>query len=384
MRSSRGVAASLLTFCRRAAARRRLRQVAYQGLTPDMAIRACNNPKITSCALSRVLSDLVLSTAKNEIERIRQQARATEAAEQQEAVRSLLTLASNSPEGDGGDEGAAARTVSPTLSSTSPSVNSSAPTVQTFLDLRFRTPYLKGRPSHFQRKVASKIEALTRAQPPPQPPPVQKKAKKLRTRKTSGQKNIEWRNDIIYAEDTGARYANARKEATQLFVDIKAGKVADRRTQTQIVNDLNQKYGLDGAGREGCREKHMLSVRTVQHLVMKGEIASSPIKRGKKPVISRNLMKLIALHVSMEQVGDSGELSTAQIKATISATMMDTVHDEGHDLEHIWQEIRRLHADVLVPTGMISTEDSRWQYVTYEKMSIFYDDYGVSIVNVIL
>ena len=128
-----------------------------------MAIRACNNPKITSSALSRVLSDLMLSTAKNEIERIRQQARAAEAAEQQEAVRSLLTLASNSPEGDDGDEGAAARTVSPALSSTSPSVNSPAKHVQTFLDVRFPTPYLKGRATHFQRKVASKIEALTSA-----------------------------------------------------------------------------------------------------------------------------------------------------------------------------------------------------------------------------
>ena len=166
MRSPRGVAASLLTSCRCAVVRRRLRQVAYQGLTPDMAIRACNNPKITSSALSRVLSDLVLSTAKNEIERIRQQARAAEAAEQQEAVRSLLTLASNSPEGDDGNEGAAARTVSPALSSTSPSVNSPAKHVQTFLDVRFHTPYLKGRATHFQRKVASKIEALTRDQPP--------------------------------------------------------------------------------------------------------------------------------------------------------------------------------------------------------------------------
>ena len=348
-----------------------------------MAIRACNNPKITSCALSRVLSDLVLSTAKNEIERIRQQARAAEAAEQQEAVRSLLTLASNSPEGDDGDEGAAARTVSPALSSTSPSVDSPAKHVQTFLDLRFRTPYLKGRATHFQRKVASKIEALTRDQPPPQPQPVQKKAKTLRTRKTSGQKNIGWRNDIIYADDTGVRYANARKEATQLFVDIKAGRVVDGRTQKQIIDDLNQKYGLDGAGRDGNREKHMLSVRTVQHLVMKGEIGSSPVKRGNKPAISRNLMKLIALHVSMEQVGDSGELSTAQIKATISATMMDTVHDEDHNLEYIWQEIRRLHADILVPTGMISTEDSRWQFVTHEKMNIFYNDYGVSVMNII-
>jgi len=171
MRSPRGVAASLLTSCRRAAVRRRLRQVAYQGLTPDMAIRACNNPKITSCALSRVLSDLVLSTAKNEIERIRQQAHAVEAAEQQEAVRSLIALASNNAEGDEADKGAEARTVSPAPSSTSPSVNSSAPAkhIQTFLDVRFRTPYLKGRPSHFQRKVVPKIEALTRNQPPPQP-----------------------------------------------------------------------------------------------------------------------------------------------------------------------------------------------------------------------
>ena len=62
---------------------------------------------------------------------------------------------------------------------------------------------------------------------------------------------------------------------------------------------------------------------------------------------------------------------------------MDTMHDEDHDFEYIWQEIRRLHADILVPTGMISIEDSRWQFVTHEKMNIFYNDYGVSVMNII-
>ena len=54
----------------------RHRQVAEQGLRPDMAIRACNNPKITSPILSREITRLVNERAKDAVDRLLQKRKA--------------------------------------------------------------------------------------------------------------------------------------------------------------------------------------------------------------------------------------------------------------------------------------------------------------------
>ena len=54
----------------------RHRQVAEQGLRPDMALRACNNPKITSPILSRKIARLVNERAKDAVDRLLQKRKA--------------------------------------------------------------------------------------------------------------------------------------------------------------------------------------------------------------------------------------------------------------------------------------------------------------------
>ena len=104
----------------------------------------------------------------------------------------------------------------------------------------------------------------------------------------------------------------------------------------------------------------MLSVRTVQCLVAKGQIGSTPEKRGAKPAISRSFLKLVAVHVNMEQVGVHGEMSVTQIKATLVAATLDTAHEGKFTDEFAWKQVRRIHADILVPTGIVQAEDIRW------------------------
>ena len=60
----------------------RREQVAEQGLRPDMALRACNNPTITKSALSREITKLVIVHAEAEVGRLLQarKADATDAA----------------------------------------------------------------------------------------------------------------------------------------------------------------------------------------------------------------------------------------------------------------------------------------------------------------
>ena len=245
----------------------------------------------------------------------------------------------------------------------------------------FTAPYLKGEPTHFQKKVEKYIlEKMAIAASSPSPAknlPVP--AKTITTRRTSNQVNAAWQNEKAYAEDTLRRLIAAKKEATQQFVALAEGKLETGTTQQMIVDRLNKKFKLSGVGRDGSREKHMLQVRTVARLVNKGTIGNTPEKRGKKPAISRAFLKLVACHVNMEQVGVHGEMSVSQIKATLTAATLETVHQGTFNYEYAWEQVRRIHADILVPAGIVQSEEIRWQWVTYEKVKQFYDDHQVSL-----
>ena len=63
----------------------------------------------------------------------------------------------------------------------------------------------------------------------------------------------------------------------------------------------------------------MLNVQTIQRLVAKRQIGSTPEKRGAK---------------NMEQVSIHGKMSVAQIKATLTAATLDAVHEGKFNNEY--------------------------------------------------
>lgn len=63
----------------------------------------------------------------------------------------------------------------------------------------------------------------------------------------------------------------------------------------------------------------------------------------------------------MEQTGVSGEMSTNQINVTLTAAALYTPHKGKFNDDYAWQEVWRLHADILIPTGIVQSEDIRWQ-----------------------
>ena len=69
---------------------------------------------------------------------------------------------------------------------------------------------------------------------------------------------------------------------------------------------------------------------------------------------------------------------TAQIKATLIAAMLDTVNEGKFNNEYVWMQVRRIHAAILVPTGIVQAEDICWQWVMYEVAQL-YQDYRVSL-----
>ena len=91
---------------------------------------------------------------------------------------------------------------------------------------------------------------------------------------------MQWRNEIAYQEDTGRRYKLAFKEATKLLADLKAGNIANPLTQQEYIDKLHVKYTLDGEGKDGCREKHILALSTIRRAVSKGIVGVSPKKKG--------------------------------------------------------------------------------------------------------
>ena len=124
----------------------------------------------------------------------------------------------------------------------------------------FSAPYLKGGGTHFEKKVEKAVALLMAAASPLPAKNLPARAVAVKTRRTSGQMNAEWRNDKRYREDTGERYKPAMKEATTMFVGLREGKRGG--TQQSIVDSVNKKYNLTGEGR-GTREKNMIVVRTV-------------------------------------------------------------------------------------------------------------------------
>ena len=115
--------------------------------------------------------------------------------------------------------------------------------------------------------MTAQINRLMAASTPSPAKAMPETAVVVRTWRTSGQQNAEWRNDIAYEGDTGKRHTMATKEATQMFVDLSKGEIEG--TQLEIITRINNKYYLNGEGRENSREKHILNVRTIQRLVKK-------------------------------------------------------------------------------------------------------------------
>ena len=228
-------------------------QIAEQGLTPDIAIRACNNPRITSSILSREIGKVVAERAEAEIARRRIKRKA-------EAASGLTSFARGggaTKDATGGEQQrprrhseGVARTVTPhpnEMHNAAASAGSILPPV------RFTAPYLKGRPTHSEHKLENYVVNALVASSIPSPAKVMPAAAVVvRTRKTSGQQNAVWQNQKSYAKDVGERFKMATKEATQKFVSLSSGKLTG--TQQGIIDDLNKKYMLHGNGRDGSRE----------------------------------------------------------------------------------------------------------------------------------
>jgi hypothetical protein len=86
------------------------------------------------------------------------------------------------------------------------------------------------------------------------------------------QVNVEWRNDKTKKQCTDGRFNAAFKQATVTVHGMQQRTIKETRTQQQVIDDLNVKFGLDGEGKRA---------------IANGCVGLSPLAKGKSAEISQ-------------------------------------------------------------------------------------------------
>ncbi len=121
------------------------------------------------------------------------------------------------------------------------------------------------------------------------------------------------------------RYKTAFKEATNLVAN------ANLKPVDNMTAKVNARYNLDG--------NQQVAKSTVYRAVKKGLAGKSPPKKGLPPNIPSVLLKAIATHVEVLQVGE-GELKGRDIKQLIGASIKETVFENTFKVETAWKKLR--------------------------------------------
>ena len=131
-------------------------QVVEQGLTPDMAMRACNNLEITSDKLSRALRDPILERAKTEAEMIREREEEKKDDDLEEGVASSKTPSSSKRRRVSAPARISATSATSASSSTTPTPSAAGRMRSASISIsslhNFSAPYLKNKTTHSRKR----------------------------------------------------------------------------------------------------------------------------------------------------------------------------------------------------------------------------------------
>ena len=135
-------------------------QVVEQGLTPDMAIRACNNDNITSSILSRKISEAVDECAKKEVAQQKEKNdddKDCVVIDTKRPARTSTSSSSSKRRRISTDSAASTGTTSSVSSDGAAKKKGTSPSIG---NVFLTAPYFKRAPTHFQRKVQAKVKKL--------------------------------------------------------------------------------------------------------------------------------------------------------------------------------------------------------------------------------
>ena len=121
---------------------------------------------------------------------------------------------------------------------------------------------------------------------------------------------------------------------------------------TNIYKRLNAEYTLHGPKK--------LVRSTVYQAAKDGLAGLSPTKKkGPPPRIPDKLLRMVAMHAKVSQVGN-GEMKGKDLKRLIGASMMGTPHEKKYKVESVWRKARRVaYPEALQAATNIAVEDAR-------------------------
>ena len=162
------------------------------------------------------------------------------------------------------------------------------------------------------------------------------------------------------------RFKAAFKDATNLIA-----RKTGEPVQSMCLR-LNKEFNLDG--------KRQLTRSTVYQAAKDGLAGTSPKKKGPAPKIPEKLMKVLATHAEVCQVGD-GELKGRDVKRLIGALIVETPHEEAFQVESVWRKVRSEYPAALQAANKLSVEDARAQWTTYDNLNQWSDDVKEDLIE---
>ena len=92
--------------------------------------------------------------------------------------------------------------------------------------------------------------------------------------------------------------------------------------------------------------------------MLKSRVVSLPSKRAPEQRFRQEFVCLVILHISIEFLRVHDNILTAHIKAPITTITLSTVYEGTFNNKYVWMQVRHIHTDILVPTGIMQTENT--------------------------
>ena len=190
---------------------------------------------------------------------------------------------------------------------------------------------------------------------------------KRRTRRSSQQASEARIDEKEAQKSLQTRYSVAFKEATVLLSPENTHlNKANKVTASDIIHRLNEDHFLYGT-------KKQLAKSTIYRAIAKGNMGMGPKKKGPPPKIPDTLLKVLATHTEVCQVG-VGELRGRDIKRLIGAATLGTDFDNKFKVESVWRKVRREFPEKLQAASKICIDDARAQWTTYTNLQQWFND----------
>ena len=170
------------------------------------------------------------------------------------------------------------------------------------------------------------------------------------------------------------RYKAAFKEITNLVAAAVAGTIPSEPVKC-ICDRLNEKFGLvSGPG------KKQLTRSTIYQAAKDGLAGQSPKKRGPAPIIPDTLLKVLATHAEVCQVGD-GELRGKDMQRLIGASKLGTEYEHQFRDDSVWKKVRAEYPLALQAATKMTVEDARAQWTTHDNLNQWFDDVKADLLS---